>query len=171
MSVTAILCIGLALAKVVSPVLSGLAVLLLFVVMAHVLGNALGTQLRQSSQHARPLELDDNVPNPGSAKDENVFAPATRLSHHTQLGLGTKICTGIGAVIGAIVGGGVLWWSMKGDASIPAMGLGVVSCAVLGGFAGFGMSSLLGVLGGAVVQAHQDPKPNSWTQSGSDELG
>lgn len=157
MTVTAIVCIGLALAKVVSPVLSGLAVLLLFIVFAHVVGNALGTQLRQSSQHAQPLALDDNVPNPGSANDQNVLAPQTRLSHHTQLGLGTKIITGIGAVLGAIVGSFVLWWTMKGDVSIPAMCLGIGSCAVLGGFVGFGMSSLLGVLGGAVVQAHQDP--------------
>ena len=156
MIVMAITCMGLALMKVVSPFLSGLAVLLLLLVFAHVLGNALGTQLRQSSRHAQPLSLDDDIPTPGNVRDTRILAPQTRLSHRSRLGLGTKIMTGIGAVLGAIGGGWLLWWSMKGETSTPAMGLGVVSCGVLGGFVGFAVSSLLGVLGGAVVQAHEE---------------
>jgi hypothetical protein len=156
LAVTAIVCVGLALAKIVSPALSGLAVMILCVVFAHVAGNAVGTQLRSSSRHAQPLEGNCS-PARGRPTDENVFAPATRLSHRTRLGWGTVVITAMASIAGATGGGWLLWWSMNGEASIPSMILGGISCGVLGGFWGFGTSSLLGVLGGAVRHAHQDP--------------
>ena len=56
LAVTAVVCLALALAKVIHPMLSGVIALFLIVAFAHVAGNALGTQLKHSSRHAEPLD-------------------------------------------------------------------------------------------------------------------
>ena len=154
LTVTALVCFALALAKIIHPMLSGVMALGLFLVFAHIAGNVLGTQLKHSSRHAQPLEGRHQ---PSPACTEKRVAPATRLRYRAQLGWGTVIASSFGALVGGIGGGWLLWWSLNGDASIPSMALGVISCGVLGGFWGFGVSSLLGVLGGAVWHAQRDP--------------
>ncbi len=156
LTVTAILCVVLALGKVVSPLLSGITLLLFCVVSVHVCGNAVGTKLRQSARHVPPLAHDDAIPNPGSAHEVDLTPQSTRLSQHGQVGWGTTLATLLGALAGGIVGGWVLQVTMQDEtASTPAMVLGVVSCALLGAFVCFGICSLLGAVSGAVFEAHQ----------------
>ncbi len=158
LAVMAIICTCLALLRLFDPIWAGMFMLFLLIIFAHVAGNALGTQLRDNAHLSRPLDYDrpDTDQRRIQPANESLFAPSTRLSLRTRLGLWTIIPTGIGVLGGAVGGGWLLWWSMQGQASIGSMALGVVSCGVLGGLWGFWISSFLSVLGSAVWHAHRE---------------
>jgi hypothetical protein len=135
------------------------AVLLLFLslVAAHVIGNSLGTRLRD---HASRQIAADRIARPRlplQAIRPNVAAPE-QLTGRAKLNRITLILTVGGALVGAELGGAGLA-VVHPQASAAAVGLGVVSSAVLAGFAGFLASSFLWVVRQALAEAHRGAAP------------
>jgi hypothetical protein len=114
--------IGLAASFGVLPILT--------LVGLHVVGNALGTSLRDEAKLADgqepdrihfPLQLD--------------LPPDTRLRQHARLGWVVYLATLAGALAGAYLG--VLFLRNIESASTKGIVLGAISSGVLGGFLGF----------------------------------
>lgn len=121
-------------------------------VFAHVLGNTLGTKLRDgTSQSAarggrRPLGYDIRpVP----------LAIPHQLTLHTRLRRITLVMTIGGSLAGGALGGSGSA-ALYPEAGVAAVCLGVVSSAVLGAFAGFAFSSFLSVARQALGEALQE---------------
>jgi hypothetical protein len=132
--------------------LSAVLALFLSLLMAHVLGNSLGTRLRNETSRQIAVERGATSAAPVPIAWE-VVAPK-RLTQRTSLHRITLLM-GIG---GALVGGelgGVGFAAMYEQAPASAVALGVVSAGVLGAFAGFLASSFLSVVRQALAEAHQ----------------
>ena len=143
--------LGLVGLKVLPPLVSAVTILFGLAIFAHVIGNALGSRLRdhgdiaqQASPQAEPIQA------------ERHFAPTTELSDHRGLSRMTMILTGVGAGVGCLAGGGALAVINWEKATIANVGLAAVACAVLGGIFGFGMASFLQVALEAWRQAVSD---------------
>lgn len=141
---------GFALMNAVGPVWSAICFFTLLLIALHVVGNALGTRLREEALADAELENEERpvcrMPPPTLAR------PAKRLALHTPLGRWIAVVTTIG-----IVGGGTLGEIFfTGHATQAALVVGTVSSAVLGGFAAFLASSFLRVGFSAIRQAHCD---------------
>jgi hypothetical protein len=115
-----------------------LALLVLALVSAHVVGNALGTKLRD--EVSREL-------NPDYRRRQLHLRPASgehasrRLHEHTPLGRMIVFISVGGAVVGGILGGLAL--AVWTRATVPGWIVGTISSAVLGAFFGFLMGSFL----------------------------
>ncbi|MEX2114736.1 MAG: hypothetical protein WD845_16205 [Pirellulales bacterium] len=131
------------------------AMLLLFLCLgaAHVIGNSLGTKLRE---HADQQILLDRASQPARSAEPvalGVAAPQ-QLTARRKLNRITLLMTIGGALVGAEFGGLGLA-AIYPQASIAAVSLGVVSSAVLGALAGFLSSSFLWVVRQALAEAHR----------------
>lgn len=122
--------------------------LLLTLVSAHVMGNSLGTRLRDGVEQ-RPLSAQG----PGRLPLRFVERAPTRLRERARLHWITLVVSGCGAAVGAYFGGSALASSYPA-ASTAAIVVGYASSGVLGGFAGFVVSSFLAVLRQALSEAH-----------------
>ncbi len=114
----------------------------LCLIAGHVLGNSLGVRLRDGAPRDTPGQADRQQPAP---EGPIAVGPPARLAQHTRLHRITLIMFVGGALIGGALGGrfsGALY----PEAGWPALALGVISSAVLGGFVGFVISSFLSVL-------------------------
>jgi hypothetical protein len=128
-------------------------ILFLSLAAAHVFGNALGTQLRDAnSRHPRPADTAE----PYDAASPPV-PPAKRLRERTGIDPKPLIIAGLGAIVGGTSGGLLLMAALGERASLAALGLGIVSSAVLGGFFGFLLSSFCLVFSRALGEALGDP--------------
>ena len=110
-------------------------------VAGHVIGNSVGTRLRDGApRHERftPAPFGERV---GAAYSST--AQGSGLSRRGRLSRITLVMTFGGAVAGAFLGTGLA--AIYPEAGAPAVALGVVSSAVLGGFVGFLASSFLSV--------------------------
>ena len=111
-------------------------------VAGHVLGNSLGTRLRDGApkrsgvSHA-PRDARFTATHRSSIEGSG-------LSRRTRLSRITLVMAFGGGAAGAFLGGTGLA-AIYPDAGAPAVALGVVSSAVLGGFMGFLTSSFLSV--------------------------
>jgi len=135
MIVTAVCCGLFALFSVVSLLLSTFIVLLLVLIGAHVIGNAVGTRLRDGAP-APELVIDDSQAAQIQAADQFAGRPQ-RLRETTALDRRTILWTATGAIAGGILGGvglSVVNWA---NISLPAGILATCSSAVLGGLAAF----------------------------------
>ncbi len=144
----------LATARALDPKVSAVVALLGVGIFAHVAGNVLGTRLRRHSTgiglgvnqrqgtHTRPVVSDH-------------YAPSTRLSHREGISRTLLVLSLCGAIVGAVVGGGLLAMLNWQKATVANVSLAVVSCGVLGGLLGFWLASFLKVLGQAWWQAHE----------------
>ncbi len=144
----------LASARALDPKISAVVALLGLGIFAHVAGNVLGTRLRQRGPASMPVASRGRV----GAADGSVtdhFAPSTRLSHRERVSRTLLVLSILGALGGAIVGGGLLAVLNWEKATVANVTLAVLSCAVLGGLLGFWLSSFLKVLGQAWWQAHE----------------
>jgi hypothetical protein len=107
-------------------------------IVAHVVGNALGTRLRDEvSPQLNPKPIDSAVP--------IVAARPVRIDHRlherTRVGRIILATSGGAAVIGALLGGMALaFWT---GASLSGWLVGTLSSAVLGAFFGFLLASFL----------------------------
>lgn len=124
--------------------------LLLALVSAHVVGNAVGTKLRNRSP-GRPMVRRRVVSSRSAPPGENALPK--RLTEPTPLHWITLVMAGSGALGGGYFGGSALAANYPG-ATTAAVVLGVVSSGVLGGFAGFATSSFLFVMRQALSEAH-----------------
>jgi hypothetical protein len=135
-------------------------VLILLSTLAHVAGNALGSQLRTNgSQPLRKVgyDLSDRVPiTQPLSPTETDFAPVTRLGCHAALGRVKFVALGAGGLLGAVLGGVLLAATNSGRATIANVALGSLSFAVLGGLLGFWACSFLQVISGAWSEARRD---------------
>ncbi len=132
----AILCAVLATFSWIGPIGAFALVLLIFLVMAHISGNALGMQLRSNGD--RPVDEQDR---PLGAKPRydrltvNPTAP-TRLREHRRLGMILAAAIVLTIALGA---GGGAWWTVYASgkpASLPEVILAATAFGVLGGIGG-----------------------------------
>jgi len=134
-------------------------VILLFsgLVLAHVLGNSLGTKLRDRA--ARRVDASAHDPRRPAAPQPPLLPPG-RLTQRVRFSRVTPATALAGGVAGAFLGGMVSAGTYP-EAGAGAVALGVVSAAVLGAFAGFLTSSFLSVLRQAWREAlaHGDAAP------------
>jgi hypothetical protein len=132
----------------VGPVWSLPILLVLALVGAHVIGNALGTRLRDHATR----DVLESAPPPRVAPLREIVAPK-RLTEPARLHWINLVMTVLGAGAGSYFGGSALAASYP-DATLAAVILGYVSSAVLGGFAGFALSSFASVMRQALSEAH-----------------
>lgn len=126
---------------------------LVLLVAAHVLGNSLGTRLRDGGlgRSARPAEWTTEW---NAGRKSPVLAPSpTRLSERSRLHWINLVLTLGGVAAGGYVGGASLAATYP-DATTAAHVLAHVSSGVLVGFAVFAMSSFLSVVRQALSEAH-----------------
>jgi hypothetical protein len=133
MIVTAACCGLFALFSVVSALLSAFIVLFLLLIAAHVIGNALGTRLRDGAPTA-PIGAFDA---PTARQLEGQIACPQRLRETTRIERRTFVLTSCGALTGGLLGGIVLSVVNWAHISVAAGILATVSSAVLGGLATF----------------------------------
>lgn len=135
---------------------SVITIFFLLCVIAHVAGNAIGTQLR----HLGNLpEQDSNSPADKRRMrfaSPSDFAPVTRLRERYSLGKRHVAITLVGAVVGGALGGCGLLWLGGGTLPWVVCVLGFGASAVLGGIWSFAASSFVHVLLGAWFQAAKD---------------
>ncbi len=114
------------------------AMLMLALVAAHVVGNALGTKLRDNvSQELNPDLRRRRVRLPPVSREH----PSRRLHEHTPLGRLILVISAGGALMGGILGGlSLAAWTR---ASVAGWIVGATSSAVLGAFFGFLLASFL----------------------------
>lgn len=136
---------------------AAIAILFLLCVAGHVLGNALGTKLRQFGD--TPLEEDGTpvrhivaIAKPLPAD----FAPVSRLHGRHPLGKRIVFITGTGGVLGALIGFLAIVWFTEGPMEWRMTVLGIFACSVLGGIWTFAAASFIQVTIGVFVHAHRE---------------
>jgi hypothetical protein len=120
---------------------------LLTLVSAHVIGNSLGTRLRDGAEQRPAGGAPERLPL------RFVERAPTRLRERARLHWITLVMSACGAAAGAYFGGSALAASYPA-ASTAAVVVGYASSGVLGGFAGFVVSSFLAVVRQALSEAH-----------------
>lgn len=125
-------------------------------VVAHVAGNAIGTQLRQNGGRRR-IASDGTPQQPRRPLASTAFAPPSQLYLRSALGKPILITTVLGSVAGALLGGYGLT-TLMAHPTLPAIALGAIASAVLGGIWTFSASSFLQVASSAMRQAVRDAK-------------
>lgn len=143
----------LALRQWFDPVVIFVLVFLAACVFCHVVGNAIGTRLRQIGDLSNAMPPDDSYQRLRAPPRPQDFAPATHLSRRQSLGWAIIIASSMGATGGAIGGG--LWTFMNARGRVGPFDIviGVIAFAVLGGLAAFAVFGFAQVLLGAIWQA------------------
>ena len=153
MSLTAVLCVLLAIIASLDAYGIFATVLFALAVAAHLIGAALGHQLRAHGDQplpARTTALDARRP---VSADE--FAPTTQLSRHQGPGRWVIWHTAVWCLLGAIAGG-VLMLILCGDkANVTNISAGAIAFAVLGAIWGFALGAFLKETIGAWLEAHK----------------
>jgi hypothetical protein len=143
----------------ISLVVAASLVFLAITVGLHVLGNVVGTRLRQigSQPDTAMSDLDARATRALQPAD---FAPATRLGARHSLGW-VIIAATLAAALAGGIGGGV-WTALAGRGAVPwaNIGVGCIAFGSLSGLAGFGATALTMVLWSAISQAHSNPSPS-----------
>jgi hypothetical protein len=117
-------------------------------IAAHVLGNSMGTQLRDRAGPRR------RSPDARESADVSAgHAPQTHLGQRSELGWGMILLTAAGALVGII--GGCWWMESTYHIGFDLSGLAVAATAfgVLAGFASFALATFSQVLLAAFWQA------------------
>lgn len=157
----ALLCALLAVAKLLSPAAVLVLIVIVLSIVAHVAGNALGTQLRDRGNRRlnSPSSPSPHHPQTPPTLTQEHFAPASKLSSRYSLGLIVIPFIVVGS-IGAAVGGG--FWlanTVREKATLANMSLGIGAFAVIGGILGFLSGTFLKVMITANVEAWNTPDP------------
>ncbi len=135
--------------------IGGFALLLLALgILAHVVGNSIGSRLREIGDEPLPGAKDKHR-RPRRLVMDDEYAPASSLSRRTTISLTMIIFTITGAVLLGAGGGTMLIWLTWGQLNIPTAIVAVVSPTVLGGLLGFATSSLTQIAGGAWWEANR----------------
>jgi lipid-binding SYLF domain-containing protein len=132
------------------PVAAFVVILFILAVIAHVAGNAVGTKLKENGSR-RPR--NDDAQTKTIELSSEHYAPTTKLSEKSSLGVTIIILTVAGFVIGAVGGGGLLTYLNWEKIIWPSIALAAIASGVLGGLAGFMMSSFVHVMFVAQLQA------------------
>ena len=137
----------------------GAAIAILFglCVVAHVVGNAMGTRLRDLGD--TPVNTDGSPAGhrPAMHKPQaGDFAPSTRLRERYSLGKRIFVLTGLGTLIAGILGYLVVDWLADDHTGWHVFGIGSVACAVLGGIWTFATASFVQVTLGEFLHARRN---------------
>jgi len=133
----------------------GLAVVIVCVAMlvgAHVVGNALGTRLRDQAA-TRPRGLSGGPSLAPTTQSRPTALPVTSLRNKQRLSRTTPVVATAAAVVGAVVGGILLAWFNSPRGTLAGLVVGGLSCGFLGGFVGFLAGSFLEIFGPAWTEA------------------
>lgn len=121
-----------------------LLLFLLALVVAHVLGNAIGTRLRDNDTQRSEQALPPGVKPAGRGMAVPTRGP-TEMRERRPLGLAMLVFVVAGAVGGALTGRALLVYTQWPPLSAGDAVVGTASCAVLGAMAGFLGSSFFKV--------------------------
>jgi fatty acid desaturase len=145
-----------ALVQAIGMLMSLVLLVAIGLVAAHVIGNALGTRLR--GEAARRSSMDEATEEPPPVSGTVPMRPiASKLTEHRRLPRRLLAIAGIWAVMGGIVGGGLITAFAWQDITVAGVALGIGSSAVLGGLAGFLASSFFTVARAAWREALGEP--------------
>jgi hypothetical protein len=126
----------------VGPMWSAMLALAFSLIGLHVVGNALGTRLREEAPHRINLETPvDAEPLPPLQLAGEIPA-ARRLQEHASIDFRCWIAAAFGAVLGASLGGICVAWMVGQRLTLSGLLVGIASSAVLGGLFCFMASSL-----------------------------
>jgi hypothetical protein len=126
--------------------------MLLGLIAAHVIGNALGTRLRDEASRLAQAGGDAADPPPPTG-ELPMKLPASQLTERRQLPRRLFGIATLGAVLGGVSGGALITAVTWQDITVAGIALGVCSSAVLGGLAGFLASSFYTVARAALREA------------------
>ena len=161
---TAVVAVALAVWQAVGP-LVGLTLLLVSIALSlHVVGNALGTRLRDhGAMRTAPVPVEDSLPpgacprrSAGAPLPAHQFAPATRLSRRAALGWPPLAVAFSAGLLGAIGGGRVTQQLYPDVATWSALAVGALAAGALAAMFAYWTSSWLHVFLAAWWQAHCD---------------
>jgi hypothetical protein len=138
---------------------SAMLALFLSLVGAHVVGNSLGTKLRDQTTQQIDAARAARPPAPAMSLPRDLANPPRRLTERARLHRITLVMGIGGAMLGGELGGVGLSATYP-EAPISAVALGVVSSATLGAFVGFLTSSFLSVVRQALAEAHRGANPS-----------
>jgi hypothetical protein len=133
-----------------------LLVLFALTVLAHVAGNAIGTQLRDSGNR-QPRDDTSGWRQKQAPLESYDFAPTSQLHHRTSLGRTIVITTVSGSIAGAVSGGYGLATLMERP-TWQVVAIGVIASAVLSGIWSFAATSFFKTAVSALRQATRDAK-------------
>jgi predicted MFS family arabinose efflux permease len=161
--VTALVALALAVWQAVGPAIGLVLLVVLTAVSLHVLGNAMGTRLREqgtrrSSQESRDDSLPEGalrLPLKSAPLPAYRFAPVTHLSRRTSLGWLPLVATGLAGLVGAIVGGRALQNLDPQSATWSTLALGAVATGALAAMFAYWTTGWLQVVLAAWWQAHR----------------
>jgi hypothetical protein len=145
------LCVLFSLMAAIGAMGSLVLVFSLCLVIGHVAGNAIGTTLRD-----RASDGASRGPSGQASREAHRQARLSnrqRLRQNTRLPRAATIVTLAGSALGALVGGAALAIANWQLITPGAVALAIGSSAVLGGFAGFLLSSFFSVFGPALREA------------------
>lgn len=136
---------------------ASIAILFALCVAAHVLGNAMGTRLRDLgdrpvSADGAPISKASNYGKPAASD----FAPLTRLRERHSLGKPVFIITVAGAILGGLLGYAAVCWLADARTGWHVFGFGTVAFAVLGAIWTFAAVSFVKVIFGEMLHAHRN---------------
>jgi len=126
-------------------------------IFCHVVGNAIGTRLRQIGDSSEGAAVEPPSRPSRIAPQPQDFAPATHLSRRQSLGWSLIIASSIGATCGAVGGGLLTFLTARGHLTPLDVAIGVIAFSVLGGLAAFAGFAFVRVLVSAVWQALHAP--------------
>ena len=148
-----LLSIAFAVSVAVGPARSAMLFLFVSLIVLHVVGNALGTRLRDHREreaHALRVVGSDDRPVSGAAPP---IAAAQRLQENTSIGRPWLVAGAVCAMLFGSVGGIAIAALVGEKLTVPGLALGIGSSAVLGGFFGFMACSLWSVARNALREA------------------
>ncbi len=151
-----LLSVAFAVSVAVGAAQSMMLLLLASLIGLHIVGNALGTRLRDRREcEDRALKSGDaGRPEFGVAP---TIAPARRLQENTAIRRPWLVAGAVCATISGTVGGLAIAALVGEKLTIPGLALGIASSAVLGGFFGFMACSLWSVARTALREALETP--------------
>lgn len=148
--VTAI-CGLLALARLVSPFVLGILVLVMITVGAHLAASGMGHRLRQTAHRRRHRSRAGAGPDTPGVTDEHPaegilptdLAPSTRLSRRQSLGRIVIIAPLVGGLVGATCGGFGMAKVLGPQSNWANLGVVAIAAGVLGGIGSFLLATFL----------------------------
>jgi len=136
---------------------AALSVLFGLSVVAHVVGNALGTKLRDLGDTPLSANGNQSARRPLFHKPTaGDFAPRTRLHQRLALGRSIAVLTTLGVLGGGLFGYFGIAWVADARTGWSAFALGTVACSVLGGIWMFLVTSFLKTTFGEFLHARRE---------------
>lgn len=155
-----VLSAALALFVAIGPAWTAAILLFSSLIGLHVIGNALGTRLRQQRSQGTTAASVEEVDRTQEPLATLTIVPAKRLQERTGLRRPWLVAAAVSAMASGALGGIVIAALVGKSLTIPGLALGIGSTAVLGGFFGFMACSLWTVARTALREALEASEPD-----------